>query len=74
MKTRTDPRLTSLCPVDAGMLHPIIFGCVCRRSSLTIVLLARANVFTFPLPNEDDDSFFFPHGASLFTAHFAFLC
>jgi hypothetical protein len=39
---------------------PGIFALLLASMFFAIVALARANVLTFPLPNEDDASFFFP--------------
>jgi hypothetical protein len=40
--------------------NPVIFALLLALMFFTILALARANALTFPLPNEDDASFFFP--------------
>jgi hypothetical protein len=40
--------------------NPIIFVLLLASMFFTILALARVNALTFPLPNEDDASFFFP--------------
>jgi hypothetical protein len=62
MHTRTtqsmdSPSLVNRWPRISG---PIVFGLLLASMFFAILALARANVLTFPLPNEDDASFFFP--------------
>jgi hypothetical protein len=60
MKTRTGPLMEEPIVQSGWDASPIFFGLGLSLLFLTIVLMARANVFTFPLPNEDDNSFFLP--------------
>jgi hypothetical protein len=62
MHTRTtqsadSPRLVTRWP---WISNPAIFVLLLASMFFAILALARANVLTFPLPNEDDASFFFP--------------
>src|ERR1700693_556337 len=60
MKTRTGPPMDEPIIRPGWVASPIFFGLGLSLIFFTIVFLARANVFTFPLPNEDDNSFFLP--------------
>ncbi len=62
MKTYTDPFLNSSRPINRLELSPslILFWAFVSVIFFTIILLARVNALTFPLPNEDDARFFFP--------------
>ena len=60
MKTRTGPLMDEPIVRSGWDPSPILFGLCLSLLFVTIVLVARANVFTFPLPNEDDNSFFLP--------------
>jgi hypothetical protein len=60
MKTRTGPLIDEPIVQLGWDDSPILFGLGLLLLFVTIVLVARANVFTLPLPNEDDNSFFLP--------------
>jgi hypothetical protein len=60
MKTRTGQLMDEPIVQSGWVASPIFFGLSLLLLFVTIVLVARANVFTFPLPNEDDNSFFLP--------------
>lgn len=55
----------------AWLSSPLVFGLGLSLIFAAIVLIARANAFSFPLANEDDARFFFPPGAWLFMARCA---
>jgi hypothetical protein len=60
MNVRPD-RFTNESAIRPGWtVSPMLFGLGLSLIFFAIVLLARANVYTFPLPNEDDASFFLP--------------
>jgi hypothetical protein len=60
MTTRTD-RFTNESAVGPGWtVSPTLFAVSLSLIFIAIVLVARANVYTLPLPNEDDASFFVP--------------
>jgi hypothetical protein len=56
-QSTSSPRLVSGWPSISGRF---VFGLLLASMFFAILALARANVLTFPLPNEDDASFFFP--------------
>jgi hypothetical protein len=62
MKTNTDSLLNSSRPITRlrSSTSPILFWSLVSVIFFAIILLARVNALTFPLPNEDDARFFFP--------------
>lgn len=56
-QSTNSPRLVSRWP---WISSPIVFSLLLASIFFAILAVARANVLTFPLPNEDDASFFFP--------------
>jgi hypothetical protein len=60
MKIRAGPLMDEPIVRPGWIVSPIFFGLGLSLIFFSIVFLARANVFTFPLPNEDDNSFFLP--------------